>query len=116
MKKNTAIPLILLGLLTVASVTAVPAAGAPREGEIFSEKFLCNLSQATTMGLPGSTPASSPEVDFCGNCGQTQCNNRSVGYTCILYDTGGMGTCQPDGVTCVDTGRPRCQCGRVWYW
>jgi hypothetical protein len=117
MKKGRVLFPVLFALLTVVSVTelaAAPpilaAAGAPAAVEISSEEFLCNLSQASALELPGSTPALNRAVEVCGTCGQDLCDNRNVGASC--YDTlqGFWGWCIPPwGGYCAD-GRPNCQC------
>jgi hypothetical protein len=121
--KTLAISLILFGLLTVASVAAVPAASptlavadAPAEVEI-SEEFLCKLSQTTAIVLPDSTPAPNPAVAVCGACSGYQCSNRNVGAFCSggYNPTTGeypvSGWClDSQESACPSDGRPFCQC------
>ena len=121
--KTLAISLILFGLLTVASVTAAPAASptlavadAPAEVET-SEEFLCNLSQTTSIELPDSTPAPNPAVEVCGACSGYRCSNKNVGAPCWpAYNTTGgewpvWGWCLDNTVsTCPSDGRQFCQC------
>lgn len=121
--KTLAISLILFGLLTVASVTAVPAASpplavadAPVEVET-SEEFLCKLSRTAAIVLPDSTPVPNPAVEVCGACSGYQCGNRNVGASCWgAYNptggpSGGWGWClDSQASTCPSDGRPFCQC------
>ena len=120
--KTLAISLVLFTLLTVASVTAVPAASptlavadAPAEVET-SEEFLCKLSQTTATVLPDSTPAPNPAVEVCGACSGYNCSNKNVGAPCwgaiinAVRDYG-WGWCLDNTVsTCPSDGRPRCEC------
>jgi hypothetical protein len=117
--KTLAISLILFGLLTVASVTAVSAASptlavadAPAEVET-SEEFLCKLSQTTATVLPDSTPAPNQAVEVCGACSGYQCSNRNVGASCWDPESlpTGWGWClHSQESTCPSDGRPFCQC------
>ena len=120
MKKNGVVSSVLFVLLTVVSVTALPAApppltavDAPAEAE--NSELLCKLSQVTVLELPGSNPDPNPAVEICGAC-SGQCSNRNVGAACWNAHnptggpSGGWGWClEPTVSTCSD-GRPRCQC------
>jgi hypothetical protein len=122
--KTRAISLVLLGLLTAASGTAVPAASptlavadSPAEVET-SEEFLCKLSQTAAIGLPDSAPAPNQAVEVCGACSGYQCANRNIGASCWgAYNPNdpshptGWGWCLDNTVsTCPSDGLPLCQC------
>jgi hypothetical protein len=117
MKKGRVLFQALLVLLSVVSVTELAAApptlavaGSPAAVEMSSEEFLCNLSQASVLELPGSTLAPKPAVEVCGTCGQDLCDNRNVGAACWDPLHPGWGWCIPPwGGYCAD-GRPNCQC------
>lgn len=121
MKKNQVRPLILLALLTVASVKTASSAPPPSAltdasagAEILLADFLCNLSQAASIELPGSTPAPSPTSEYCGTCGEDICDNKAVGTYCGFgrdsYGNFIYKYClNPFVNTCAD-GRARCYC------
>ena len=119
--KTLAISLILFGLLTVASVTAVSAASptlamADAPAEVETSEVLCKLSQTTAIVLPDSTPAPNQAVEVCGACSGYVCGNRNVGASCwgaIINAVGdyGWGWClDSQASTCPSDGRPFCQC------
>ena len=108
MKKSRVLLQVLFVLLAAAPPT-LAVAGAPAAVEVSSEEFLCNLSQASALELPGSTLAPKPAVEVCGTCGQDLCDNRNVGVVCN-HPIYGWGWCIPPwGGSCAD-GRPNCQC------
>ena len=108
MKKSRVLLQVLFVLLAAALPTSA-VAGAPAAVEVSFEEFLCNLSQAPALALPGSTPAPKPAVEVCGTCGQDICDNRNVGVVCQhpLY---GPGWCIPPWQGYCADGRPNCQC------